>query len=50
VASYLRGPGTARYLRWSVSVLTLRDDRISEITSFVGDEHFDPFGLPVSLP
>jgi RNA polymerase sigma-70 factor (ECF subfamily) len=31
-------------------VLTLRDDRIAEITSFVGDEHFDPFGLPVSLP
>ena len=50
VASYLRDTGAGPYLRWSVTVLTLRDDRISEITSFVGDEHFDPFGLPVSLP
>jgi RNA polymerase sigma-70 factor, ECF subfamily len=50
VASYLRVAGTGPHLRWSVSVLTLRDDRISEITSFLGEEHFDPFGLPVSLP
>jgi RNA polymerase sigma-70 factor (ECF subfamily) len=31
-------------------VLTLRGDRIAEITSFVGPEHFAPFGLPDSLP
>jgi RNA polymerase sigma-70 factor (ECF subfamily) len=50
VASYLRNSGSGPFLRWSVSVLTLRDDRIAEITSFLGGEHFDAFGLPLTLP
>jgi RNA polymerase sigma-70 factor (ECF subfamily) len=50
VASYLRATGGGPHLRWSITVLTLRDDRIAEITSFVGSEHFDPLGLPMSLP
>lgn len=38
------------YASWSINVLTLRGDRIAEITSFVGPGHFPPFGLPASLP
>jgi RNA polymerase sigma-70 factor (ECF subfamily) len=49
VASYLRDSGSGPFRRWSVSVLTLREDRIAEITSFVGDEYFNPFGLPAAL-
>ncbi|GAA3344881.1 sigma-70 family RNA polymerase sigma factor [Amorphoplanes nipponensis] len=30
---------------WSITVLTLRGDRIAELTSFLGAEHFGPFGL-----
>lgn len=40
----------APYLSWSVTVLTLRDERIAALTSFLGPEHFAPFGLPASLP
>lgn len=50
VASYLRATGVGGYAAWSINVLTLRDDRISEITSFIGAEHFLAFGLPASLP
>jgi RNA polymerase sigma-70 factor (ECF subfamily) len=35
---------------WAITVLTMRDDRIAEITSFLGAEHFAPFGLPVAAP
>lgn len=38
------------YDAWSINVLTLRQDRIAEITSFLGAEHFATFGLPTSLP
>jgi RNA polymerase sigma-70 factor (ECF subfamily) len=31
-------------------MLTLRGKHIAEITSFIGSEHFAPFGLPASLP
>jgi RNA polymerase sigma-70 factor (ECF subfamily) len=31
-------------------VLTLCGERIGEVTSFLGAEHFPPFGLPASLP
>jgi RNA polymerase sigma-70 factor, ECF subfamily len=31
-------------------VLTVRDERISEITSFIGAEHFALFGLPTAFP
>lgn len=50
VASYLRSGDAGPHLRWSITVLTLRDDLIAELTSFIGAEHFDPFGLPTSLP
>ncbi|MEU4482591.1 sigma-70 family RNA polymerase sigma factor [Micromonospora sp. NPDC023966] len=50
VAGYLRAGATGPYLPWSVDVLTLRNDRIARITSFVGAAHFAAFGLPDSLP
>lgn len=33
---------------WSINVVTLRGDRIAEVTSFIGPEHFVAFGLPLS--
>ncbi|MEU5692859.1 sigma-70 family RNA polymerase sigma factor [Actinosynnema sp. NPDC020468] len=48
VACYLGtdgGPHTA----WSINVLTLRDGLVAEVTSFLGAEHFGPFGLPLSV-
>jgi RNA polymerase sigma-70 factor, ECF subfamily len=50
VAFYLAPHGTDRYDAWSVTVLTLRGERITDLTSFVGPEYFPPFGLPPSLP
>ncbi len=50
VAGYLWDEGAGAYLAWSIDVLTLRDDRIREITSFVDAAHFPAFGLPASLP
>jgi RNA polymerase sigma-70 factor, ECF subfamily len=50
VASYLRSGDAEVHTAWSINVLSLRDDRIAEITSFIGTEHFAPFGLPASLP
>nr|WP_233513420.1 sigma-70 family RNA polymerase sigma factor [Micromonospora craterilacus] len=50
VGSYLCGDGTGAHVAWSIDVLTLRDEHVAEITSFVGPEHFAPFGLPASLP
>jgi RNA polymerase sigma-70 factor, ECF subfamily len=44
VALYLSKDG-GPHLFWSITVLTLRDDRIAELTSFIGPEHADPFGL-----
>ncbi|NGN69607.1 sigma-70 family RNA polymerase sigma factor [Streptomyces sp. A7024] len=47
VACYLRPYGdTGPYDAWSITVLSLRDGRIAEITSFLGPEHFTAFGLP----
>ncbi|BCB84752.1 RNA polymerase sigma factor [Phytohabitans suffuscus] len=46
VALYLRNEGAEAYTAWSVTVLTLRGDLISEITSFLGADHFAHFGLP----
>jgi RNA polymerase sigma-70 factor (ECF subfamily) len=34
---------------WSITVLTLRGERIAHITSFLGAEHFAHFGLPSVL-
>ncbi|NIJ13694.1 RNA polymerase sigma-70 factor (ECF subfamily) [Saccharomonospora amisosensis] len=50
VACFLWDDEVGAYLAWSINVLTLRGDRITEITSFVGGEHFELFGLPASLP
>ncbi|GAA1339606.1 sigma-70 family RNA polymerase sigma factor [Saccharothrix algeriensis] len=49
VGCYLWDGAAGAHLAWSVNVLTLRDGLISAITSFVGAEHFRPFGLPGSL-
>jgi RNA polymerase sigma-70 factor (ECF subfamily) len=53
VGAYLRkaeGDADGEYLPWAVNVLTLRGGHIAEVSSFVGAEHFAPFGLPGYLP
>ncbi|MFI9812763.1 sigma-70 family RNA polymerase sigma factor [Saccharothrix variisporea] len=50
VACYLRREGEDRHDAWSITVLTLRDGLIAELTSFIGDDHFKLFALPLSLP
>jgi len=49
VGCYLWNADAGRHVAWAINVLTLREDRIAEITAFVGAEHFPPFGLPHSL-
>jgi len=53
------GPAVAFYVghepdgphdAWSITVLGLRDDHIATITSFLGPECFDIFGLPLTFP
>ncbi|MEV7005696.1 sigma-70 family RNA polymerase sigma factor [Streptosporangium sp. NPDC051022] len=50
VGSYLWDDEAGAYLGWSIDVLTLRAERIAEVTSFVGSGHFAEFGLPAELP
>ena len=59
VASYLRskspgdllhGKASDAHEAWALNVFTLRDDRIVEITSFIGPAIFARFGLPPRLP
>ncbi|MFI7644627.1 sigma-70 family RNA polymerase sigma factor [Micromonospora sp. NPDC049460] len=50
VGFYLGNDQAGPHLGWSITVLTLRDERIAEITSFLGAEHFPAFALPTSLP
>jgi RNA polymerase sigma-70 factor (ECF subfamily) len=50
VAFYVGNDDSSPHLAWSITVLTLRGDHIAELTSFLGPEHFPPFGLPASLP
>ncbi|GAA5085433.1 RNA polymerase sigma-70 factor (ECF subfamily) [Thermocatellispora tengchongensis] len=50
VASYLRRGDSGPFPAWSITVLTLREGRIAGLTSFLGAEHFGPFGLPASVP
>ena len=50
VASYLRAPGDDVHHAWSIDVLTLRGDRVAELTAFIGPEHFEAFGLPLTRP
>ncbi|MDD7941414.1 sigma-70 family RNA polymerase sigma factor [Actinomycetospora lutea] len=52
VAAYLRppdAPAHAPHRPWSIDVLTLRDDRITAVTSFIGAEHHARFGLPAEV-
>ena len=50
VAFYVGSDASGQHVAWSITVLTLRGDHIAEITSFLGVDHFPPFGLPSSLP
>jgi RNA polymerase sigma-70 factor (ECF subfamily) len=50
VGFYLWNDDAGAHLSWSINVLTLRGEQIAEITSFIGPDHFVPFGLPASLP
>ncbi|MGQ0838352.1 hypothetical protein [Actinokineospora sp.] len=50
LACYLRTGDEGQHTGWSITVLTLRGDRIAEVTSFVGRDHFALLGLPDSLP
>jgi RNA polymerase sigma-70 factor (ECF subfamily) len=47
---YLRAGDTGPHEGHSITVLTLRGDRIAEVTSFLGAGHLTRFGLPASLP
>jgi RNA polymerase sigma-70 factor (ECF subfamily) len=55
VALYLDGPATqvdgepGRHRAWSFTVLTLRDEGIASLTSFLGPEVFGAHGLPTVL-
>jgi RNA polymerase sigma-70 factor (ECF subfamily) len=46
VASYLSPDPSEPHRAWSIDVLTIREGQIAEVTSFIGEEHFTPFGLP----
>jgi RNA polymerase sigma-70 factor, ECF subfamily len=50
VGSYLWNDDARTHLSWSIDVLTIHGERISEITSFIGAEHFAPLGLPAVFP
>jgi RNA polymerase sigma-70 factor (ECF subfamily) len=50
VGFYLGDDASGKHVAWSITVLTLRGDHIAGITSFLGGQHFPPFGLPASLP
>jgi RNA polymerase sigma-70 factor, ECF subfamily len=50
IACYLRDGDSDVHAAWAINVLTLRDGRIAGITSFIGTDHFAPFGLPAVLP
>ncbi|MFC7623322.1 RNA polymerase subunit sigma-70 [Microlunatus sp. GCM10028923] len=49
VAGYLRRHGDTAHRAWSLSLFEVRSARISAITSFLGEDHFTRFGLPVAL-
>jgi RNA polymerase sigma-70 factor (ECF subfamily) len=49
VAFYLGAQASGPHLAWSITVLTLRDTRIAEITSFLEPNYFTAFGLPAAL-
>lgn len=49
VASYLGNDESGPHHAWSITVLTLRGERIAEITSFLNGDDFALFGLPDHL-
>lgn len=48
LACYLWNGDAGTYLAWSLNVLTLSDERITAITSFLDPGCFEQFGLPPS--
>ncbi|GAA3217823.1 sigma-70 family RNA polymerase sigma factor [Pseudonocardia petroleophila] len=48
-ASYLWDHSAGAFGAFAIDVLTLRGDRIGEITTFIGPEHVAAFGLPLTL-
>ncbi|WP_410659830.1 sigma-70 family RNA polymerase sigma factor [Amycolatopsis sp. lyj-112] len=50
VACYIGESAGAVHQAWSINVLSLRDEQISEITSFLDPELFATFGLPLTKP
>ncbi|WP_446665605.1 RNA polymerase subunit sigma-70 [Flexivirga sp. B27] len=50
VACYLRPDRAPAHGAWAITVLTLRETRVSAITSFLGVQHFTALGLPTELP
>jgi RNA polymerase sigma-70 factor (ECF subfamily) len=50
VAGYLRAGDATAHAAWSLNVLTVREDRIAGITSFIDPALFARFGLPPQLP
>jgi RNA polymerase sigma-70 factor (ECF subfamily) len=49
IAFYVGPSPDAEHMAFSLTVLTLRGDRVSEIVAFLGDEFTDAFGLPKAL-
>ncbi|MET7397273.1 sigma-70 family RNA polymerase sigma factor [Dactylosporangium sp. NPDC005572] len=49
IACYLWDEAARAHTPWSINVLTLRDDRIAEITSFLDPALFARFGLPPAV-
>jgi len=45
-ACYLRKPGESEFRAFAVDVLRIDDGKIVEITSFIGDQALEHFGLP----
>jgi RNA polymerase sigma-70 factor, ECF subfamily len=50
VAFYLGAQASGPHTAWSITILTLRETRIAEITSFLEPSCFAAFGLPPALP
>ncbi len=48
IAFYLGERPDARHDAWSITAFTAREGRIATITSFIGADHFTPFGLPAT--
>ena len=49
VAFYVGGDHPSEHHGWSITLLTLRGERVAEVTSFLGGDHFVPFGLPPTV-